>query len=54
MNTKRKPKLPIMLRQLRHLIHADSKSLLRRRDLSDAAQGEVQLELDFSSHGKMR
>lgn len=54
MNTKRKSKLPVMLRQLRHLIHADTKQGLLRRDLTNAAQGEVQLELDLSPHGKAR
>lgn len=52
MNTKRQPKVPQMLRQLRHLIHADSNQGVRRRDLSDPAQGDVQLELDLVPRGK--
>ncbi|HCN76410.1 MAG TPA: hypothetical protein DIT13_04340 [Verrucomicrobiales bacterium] len=55
MNTRKGPKIPQMLIQLRQLIQADSgPALVRRRDLRDVAQGEIQLELDLSPHGRVQ
>jgi hypothetical protein len=52
MNSDKHFKRPRLLDQLRHLIHADSGRLVRRRDLYDPHQGEVQLELDLEPRAK--
>jgi len=52
MNTSKHAKLPRLLEHLRHLIHADSGRLVRRRDLYDPNQGEVQLEFDLEPRAK--
>jgi len=51
MNQQRQTKLSRLFRHLKHVIHADEGTLVRRRDLLSSRQGEVQLELDF---GDMR
>jgi len=54
MNTRKGPKIPQMLIQLRQLIQADpGPALVRRRDLRDVTQGEIQLELDLPPHGRV-
>jgi hypothetical protein len=52
MNSSKHAKLPRLLDHLRHLIHADSGRLVRRRDLYDPNQGEVQLELELEPRAK--
>lgn len=48
MNHNRTSRTSRLLRQIRHLIHADSQRWVRRRDLLSAREGEVQLELDLA------
>ncbi|TDU72839.1 hypothetical protein EI77_01305 [Prosthecobacter fusiformis] len=47
MNQMRQTKLSRLFRHLKHVIHADEGTLVRRRDLLSSRQGDVQLELDL-------
>lgn len=47
MNQQRQTKLTRLFRHLKHVIHADEGSHVRRRDLRSSRQGDIQLELDF-------
>lgn len=49
MNHKRSPSLAKLFDQLKGFIQVDSNSRVNRRNLRHAAEGDVQLELDFGS-----